>query len=198
MFTPSLFRILLKSKLNFPFPRKAFSSYHGKHLTSALLWTKEHILFREERPDKMPMKAPKKSELQHLSHQMWSETEGPGSFEALGCYFGNRSLGTIDLERPASPEVPGLGCSVLAFSFPQPWMWAATPMKQVTQKYNRGVASECHTSTQPGSSHLVNRRCAQWWSQGLKHPYHDSLLPFRVKGDRVASHWGWESGAHFH
>lgn len=32
-----LSRILLKSKLNFPFPRKAFSSYHWKYLVSVLL-----------------------------------------------------------------------------------------------------------------------------------------------------------------
>lgn len=139
-------------------------------------------MFREERQDKMPMNTPQKSKLQHLPHQMWSEPEGPGSFETLGCYFGNQALGTIDFERPASPEIPWLGCSAIAFSFPQPWMWVATPMKQVTQKYNKGVSSRCRTSTQPVSSRHIQplRRDAQWWPQGWKHPYHGSLLPSRV------------------
>lgn len=152
-------------------------------------------MFREDRPDKMPTNTPEKSKPQHLCHQMWSETEGPGSVERLGCYFGNQALATIDSERP---EAPGLGCGVLAFSSPQPWMWAATPKKQVTQKYNRGVPQEWHTFTQLVSSRHL--------SGGVPNNGHrdsnilTTALSFLAKWqeDCVASHRGWESGAHFH
>lgn len=155
-------------------------------------------MFREEKQDKMPLNTRKKSELQHLPHQRWTETEGPGSSETLGCYFGNRALGTIDFERPACPEIPWLGCSALAFSFPQPWMWVATPMKQVTQTYKKGVSSKCHTSTQPVSSRHL--------SGGMPNDGHRDRNILTValsflsewQGDCVARHQGWESGAHFH
>lgn len=62
-----------------------------------------------------------------------------------------------------------LGCSALAFSFSQPWMWVATPLKQVTQKYNKGVSSVCHTSAQPMSSRHL--------SGGVTNNGHWDILP---------------------
>ena len=97
---------------------------------------------------------------------MQSETEGQGSFETLGCDFGNWAPGTIDFERLLPMRSLSYMQSVCAFSFSHPWM----AVRQVTYK---GVPSVWHTATEPRSSRYLSGGVTKEW-----HRDRNTLIPW--------------------